>query len=149
MIRVRTSALLPSEDLVQLMLFISSATNSSSRSLPSTTQLMATLYQNSSSKRAPTILHFPIVSNSWWLGTRVSLLSLYSRVTIGRLLLFMAIEIINHPPPSYKREAFRGSEFAPRVLADSGIPVVLKVPYNNLPCLVYLLTKDCSQTTPL
>lgn len=27
----------------------------------------------------------------------------------------------------YKREAYRGSPFAPRVLADNGIPVVMKV----------------------
>ena len=27
----------------------------------------------------------------------------------------------------YKREAFRGSEFAPRVLADNGLQVVMKV----------------------
>ncbi|KAL5495679.1 hypothetical protein ACEPAI_1142 [Sanghuangporus weigelae] len=27
----------------------------------------------------------------------------------------------------YKREAYRGSEFAPRILADNGIPVVMKV----------------------
>lgn len=27
----------------------------------------------------------------------------------------------------YKRESFRGSGFAPRVLADNGIPVVMKV----------------------
>jgi hypothetical protein len=29
--------------------------------------------------------------------------------------------------PSYKREAFRATEFAPRILADNGIPVVMKV----------------------
>jgi len=29
----------------------------------------------------------------------------------------------------FKREAFRGSEFAPRVLADEGIPVIMKVFY--------------------
>lgn len=28
---------------------------------------------------------------------------------------------------SYKREAFRGSEFASRVLSDAGIPVIMKV----------------------
>ena len=28
---------------------------------------------------------------------------------------------------SYKRESYRGSEFAGRVLADAGIPVVMKV----------------------
>ena len=27
----------------------------------------------------------------------------------------------------YKRESFRGTGFAPRVLADNGIPVVMKV----------------------
>jgi hypothetical protein len=27
----------------------------------------------------------------------------------------------------YKREAYRGSEFAPRILADNGIKVVMKV----------------------
>lgn len=27
----------------------------------------------------------------------------------------------------YKRESFRGSGFAPRVLADNGLPVVMKV----------------------
>ena len=42
---------------------------------------------------------------------------------------------IGHPPAAalfatqtrYKREAFRGSEFAPRVLADADIQVVMKV----------------------
>ena len=29
--------------------------------------------------------------------------------------------------PRYKREAYRGSEFAPRILAENGIRVVLKV----------------------
>lgn len=29
--------------------------------------------------------------------------------------------------PSYKREAYRGSEFAPRILAEHGVPVVMKV----------------------
>ena len=28
---------------------------------------------------------------------------------------------------SYKREAYRGSEFAPRILAEHGVPVVMKV----------------------
>ena len=40
-----------------------------------------------------------------------------------------------HPPvvalfatqARYKREAFRGSEFAPRILADNGLQVVMKV----------------------
>ena len=27
----------------------------------------------------------------------------------------------------YKRESYRGSEFAPRVLAENGLPVVMKV----------------------
>lgn len=47
-----------------------------------------------------------------------------------------------HPPAAalfatngrYKREAFRGSEFAPRILADAGIEVVLKV-HLNVRCL--------------
>ena len=29
-----------------------------------------------------------------------------------------------------KREAYRGSEFAPRILADHGIPVVMKVRFD-------------------
>lgn len=40
-----------------------------------------------------------------------------------------------HPPAvalfathaRYKREAYRGSEFAPKILADNGIQVVVKV----------------------
>ena len=27
----------------------------------------------------------------------------------------------------YKRESYRGSEFAPRVLAENGLPVIMKV----------------------
>lgn len=46
-------------------------------------------------------------------------------------LLFLS----GHPPgvalfatnARYKREAYRGSEFAPRILADNGIQVVMKV----------------------
>ncbi|KAF8622060.1 hypothetical protein AX15_007211 [Amanita polypyramis BW_CC] len=39
----------------------------------------------------------------------------------------------------YKREAFRGSEFAPRILADEGIPVVMKSdhPFLNSRYLMY------------
>ncbi|RDB22753.1 hypothetical protein Hypma_010022 [Hypsizygus marmoreus] len=39
----------------------------------------------------------------------------------------------------YKREAFRGSEFAPRVLADAGIPVIMKSdhPVINSRYLIY------------
>lgn len=37
----------------------------------------------------------------------------------------------------YKREAYRGSEFAARVLADEGVPVVLKVEMS------YGLTLSC------
>lgn len=33
---------------------------------------------------------------------------------------------------SYKREAYRGSEFAPRVLADNNVSVVMKVCSNFL-----------------
>ena len=33
----------------------------------------------------------------------------------------------------YKRESYRGSEFAPRVLAENGLPVVMKV------CLLIVL----------
>lgn len=33
---------------------------------------------------------------------------------------------------SFKREAYRGSEFAPRILADEGIPVIMKVQYDIL-----------------
>jgi Amidohydrolase family len=29
-------------------------------------------------------------------------------------------------PPRYKRESYRGSEYAPRILADNGLPVVMK-----------------------
>lgn len=36
----------------------------------------------------------------------------------------VAIFASNH---RYKRESYRGSEFAPRVLVDNGIPVVMKV----------------------
>lgn len=32
---------------------------------------------------------------------------------------------------SYKREAYRGSEFAPRILAEHGVPVVMKVSLGN------------------
>lgn len=43
-----------------------------------------------------------------------------------------------HPPgialfatnARYKREAYRGSEFAPRILADNGLRVVMKVRLN-------------------
>ena len=34
----------------------------------------------------------------------------------------------------YKREAYRGSRFAPRVLADNGIPVVMKVKVSYGDC---------------
>lgn len=31
----------------------------------------------------------------------------------------------------YKRESYRGSEFAPKILAENGIKVVMKVPFSN------------------
>ena len=42
---------------------------------------------------------------------------------------------LEHPPAAaifatnarYKREAYRGSEFAPKILAENGIQVVMKV----------------------
>ncbi|KAF8663419.1 hypothetical protein AX16_000991 [Volvariella volvacea WC 439] len=39
----------------------------------------------------------------------------------------------------YKREAYRGSEFAPRVLAEEGIPVIMKSdhPFTNSRYLIY------------
>lgn len=33
---------------------------------------------------------------------------------------------------SYKREAYRGSEFAPRILAEHGVPVVMKVSFARI-----------------
>lgn len=37
----------------------------------------------------------------------------------------------------YKREAYRGSEFAPRILAENGIDVVMKVMKTG-PVILYL-----------
>lgn len=35
----------------------------------------------------------------------------------------------------YKREAFRHSQFAPKVLNDAGIPVIMKVGSTKYKCL--------------
>lgn len=44
----------------------------------------------------------------------------------------------------YKREAYRGSEFAPRILAENGIDVAMKV-LKTGPVLLYLgLRLTCS-----
>ena len=47
---------------------------------------------------------------------------------------------LEHPPAAaifatnarYKREAYRGSEFAPKILAENGIQVVMKVRLYSL-----------------
>jgi hypothetical protein len=46
--------------------------------------------------------------------------------------------------PRYKREAYRGSEFAPRILAENGIRVVLKVcpDINTDSCIYIFLQSD-------
>lgn len=51
------------------------------------------------------------------------------------LIIFCSLRLSGHTPAvalfatngRYKREAYRGSEFAPRILADEGIQVVMKV----------------------
>ena len=44
----------------------------------------------------------------------------------------------------YKREAYRGSEFAPRILAENGIDVVMKV-LKVGPVLLYMGTNMFSE----
>ena len=43
---------------------------------------------------------------------------------------------------SYKREAYRGSEFAPRILAEQGVPVVMKVSLDY-PYIDHVLNLAC------
>ena len=47
-------------------------------------------------------------------------------LTIGVYRSFFLPVIVAHFY-SFKREAFRGSEYAGRILADNGIPVIMKV----------------------
>ena len=42
----------------------------------------------------------------------------------------------------FKREGYRASEFAPRILADNGLPVVMKVLY----CFVFMCSTHQSDS---
>ena len=48
----------------------------------------------------------------------------------------------------YKREAYRGSEFAPRILADNGLSVVMKVIHHDTLTVFRDADLGCSLITP-
>lgn len=47
-----------------------------------------------------------------------------------------------------KRESYRNSEFAMRVLADHGIPVVMKVHFQSVSLYIKLLILWCTVRPP-
>ena len=68
---------------------------------------------------------------------------LSSQVTSSKnKILILSKRITTKPTCRKKREAYRGSEFAPRILADHGIPVVMKVRFDLSFTFSYHLLKQ-------
>lgn len=110
---------------------LSFLTNFNSRLHPSIMPQRHGLFQMCSNERKSN--HYPNVHSltrnySWGGPPAVALFATSARYVVNMLnmLLYQSDVLMDR----YKREAYRGSEFAPRVLADNNISVIMKVRYR-------------------